>query len=457
MKTTKMLSMNDKMLKVILLVAIFATQVPLVHVSAQDAVASETKPVFMYESSGVPMEIGDSVWIHKDSLRYLTGERMSTWVYDVPHTIRQLGTKTKPTGVLLRGIYSWIAQGSLIPANAKKVQAIEAEKQAIIDAENARIAAEEAAKRAEAEAIARAEAAKQAELEAAQYAEYLEEQDSIARADSIAKLPKPYQVDRFTVGLRGGFASSLAKSLDKTPLGFDVLLDLQYAHYWAKDADKPLFGILTGLSVGYMQDTYKLQAYNDNFTLNSEGPIAYSVTASDIKAVNHQVQVEVPLMFSMILPCGVFVNAGPKVILPVYTTYNQTFANPEIIATLQDVGVTIDANNPVMGFVAPEQCSQKGKNGNQMKLTLALGAEIGYEFIFKSGHSLGLGAYVNGGVFNAYKPTTNAVRHMIDVQAPTATKAAEVTVHSLGNSVVDKMGYLDAGLKVSYNFNWIKK
>ena len=136
--------MNNKMFKVILLVAIFATtQVSLSSVSAQTAEAQKPAVEFVY-STGAPMEIGDTVMIHKDSLRYITGERMSTWVYDVPHQIRQLGTKTKPTGVLLRGIYSWIAQGSLIPLNAHKTQEyIDAQRAAA----EAAAAAEEAAGR----------------------------------------------------------------------------------------------------------------------------------------------------------------------------------------------------------------------------------------------------------------------------------------------------------------------
>lgn len=453
MKTTKMLSMNDKMLKVILLVAIFATQVPLVHVSAQDAVASETKPVFMYESSGVPMEIGDSVWIHKDSLRYLTGERMSTWVYDVPHTIRQLGTKTKPAGVLLRGIYSWIAQGSLIPANAKKVQAIEAEKQAIIDAENARIAAEEAAKRAEAEAIARAEAAKQAELEAAQYAEYLEEQDSIARADSIAKLPKPYQVNRLTVGAHGGFASSMAKP-SKVPAGGDVLLDLQYAHYWAKDTDKIRLGLLAGLSVGYM-NTQRRQAWDETYTVATDnGEVEYHVTADEIHEVSHQIQLEVPVMFSMILPCGVFVNAGPRFLLPAYTPYKQTITNGKIVAKDLETGVVIE-DNPVYGALTPSQENQKGQGEQQFKLTMTLGAEAGYEFKLKSGNSVGVGAFINYGVYSMF--SNQPLGSAIDVSKPSNTGAGSVNVESLTNAYTEKMGHLDAGVKVTYNIDWIKK
>ena len=99
-------NMNNKLLKVTLLVAIFATtQVPAL-LAQSSSTPTDSEVAFVY-GSGATMEIGDSVMIHRDSLRYLTGERMSSWVYGVPHQIRQLGTKTKPAGVLLRGIYSW--------------------------------------------------------------------------------------------------------------------------------------------------------------------------------------------------------------------------------------------------------------------------------------------------------------------------------------------------------------
>ena len=139
MKTTQK-SMNDNMLKVILLVALFATtQVPTLF--AQEATTPSPEVTFVY-SSGAQMEIGDSVMIHQDSLRYLTGERMSSWVYGVPHQIRQLGTKSKPTGVLLRGIYSWISQGSLMPLNVEKTQETIDRKRAEAEAAAAAAAAE---------------------------------------------------------------------------------------------------------------------------------------------------------------------------------------------------------------------------------------------------------------------------------------------------------------------------
>ena len=59
--------------------------------------------------------VGDSVMIKRECVEYLTGERPSVWVWDKVHTVRQLGTKRFPEGVLLMNIYSWICEECLIP------------------------------------------------------------------------------------------------------------------------------------------------------------------------------------------------------------------------------------------------------------------------------------------------------------------------------------------------------
>ena len=52
--------------------------------------------------------LGDSVMIKRECVEYSTGEEPSVWVWDKVHTVRQLGTKKHPDGVLLMNIYSWI-------------------------------------------------------------------------------------------------------------------------------------------------------------------------------------------------------------------------------------------------------------------------------------------------------------------------------------------------------------
>ena len=85
----------------------------------------EQSPVSFVYYTGTSMEVGDSVVVSKDSLYYLSGERISTWVYDESHVISQLGTANYPSGVLLHNINSWLDSHCILPlhaqANAAKV------------------------------------------------------------------------------------------------------------------------------------------------------------------------------------------------------------------------------------------------------------------------------------------------------------------------------------------------
>ena len=76
--------------------------------------------VLTYDGSQL-VEVGDTVRIHKDQLKYLTGERMSKWVYNKQHVVRQVGGKRYPQGVLLKGIYSWVYPNSIYPITPKSL------------------------------------------------------------------------------------------------------------------------------------------------------------------------------------------------------------------------------------------------------------------------------------------------------------------------------------------------
>lgn len=428
--------MNNKMFKVILLVAIFATtQVSLSSVSAQTTEAEKPAVEFVY-SSGAAMEIGDTVMIHKDSLRYITGERMSSWVYGVPHTIRQLGTKTKPTGVLLRGIYSWIAQGSLIPLNYNKTQEYFDALRAAEEAERARIAAEAAA-------AAAAEEAARAKM----FEEYVEE-DTVVEQDTVVP-DLPYQVNRFSIGARGGIAAQSVPSF-----GFSAMLDLRYAHYWVKSSKSPMLGIMTGVGVGYMQ--YAQNLTKNNYTVrvaDATGHVDYAVNIDKAHAVNNQVQLEIPVMFSMVTPKGFFLNAGPKLILPAYAGYKQDMSGVTLQATHVEEGVTIAPNDPLMGVV--EDAVESGKNKNAWDVTVGLGAELGYELKFESGNALDLGLYATYGInTQTYKDANGQI---LTITAPDAVNVGSGKMQSIMNAGPVNMSYLDAGLKLTFHFNWDNK
>lgn len=441
MKNIMMLIKSSKIVKVSLLV-IFASLLPLVNASAQKALN--------YKDSGAPIEVGDSVMIHKDSLRYETGERILSWVYDQIHVVRQVGSKWHPDGILVRGIYSWITSGSAIPLNEKKVAETETPSTEPVVEE---IVEEPILEKPVEELVVEevVEPTPEPVVEVIPEPTPVEEEVIEKEEES-----KPYQINRFTIGLRGGFASSMAKAtvaeFSKLPLGGDVLLDLQYAHYWPINKDKMHLGLLAGLSVGYMNNT-RNQAWDETFTTStSDGEVIYNVTADNIKETNNQLQLEVPVMFSMIVN-GFFVNVGPRFLLPAYAPYKQVITNGNIQVTDVETGVVLN-NNPVYGALSEEQENQKGKGEQQFKLTMTIGIELGYEFKLKSGNSIGLGAFANYGVYSMY--SNNPLGSAIDVFAPSANGNGVVNVESLTNAYTDKMGHLDAGVKLTYNFNFFK-
>ena len=69
--------------------------------------------------------------------------------------------------------------------------------------------------------------------------------------------------------------------------------------------------------------------------------------------------------------------------------------------------------------------------------------------------SIGLGAFANYGLYSMY--SNQPLGSAIDVAAPSTQGAGSVNVESLTNAYTSKMGHLDAGIKVSYNIDWIKK
>ena len=460
-------------MKTIKSILIAATLICATAVSAQEA-----QPAQKHEFR---VAKGDSVMIKRDCQKYLTGERPSIWVWDKVHTVRQLGSKRFPEGVLLMNIYSWICEDCITVVNGRAQEAREerkAEREEEKAAEEAAKAAEEqakadsiqAAKAAEEAAKAAEEAAKAAE-EAAKAAEEAAKADSIAAAEQIQReMAKGDSIhsqqkfragyDRFTIGVRGGIASQLHKSVKgsdaKWGIGADALLDLQYAHYWTKDGRPVDLGLIVGLSVGYAQGNFNGSA-DSTF---QKGDLDYTIKAGSVKETDRQIQLEVPLMFSLIHESGLFFNIGPKFMMPVYTPLKQTIkrdGNEAIIAAYDPaLGVTYRDD-----VVTGQYNGQKAQGGNdlQFKINIMLTAELGYEWILNSGNSLGLGVYANYCVYNSRKQLKAAAHEsLLDIATPpTDGGIAELDVYSATSTYAKSVGYFDLGVKLAYHFNFPKK
>ena len=422
--------------------------------------------------------LGDSVMIKRECVEYSTGEEPSVWVWDKVHTVRQLGTKKHPDGVLLMNIYSWICDTCLVPVNghaAESARKAAAEQKADREAWEAEKAskqagsgqsAEEAAKQAAAEAAAAQAAAEKAAADsiAAEEAARKEAAEQ-AKQDSVKaekKFKHPYH--RFTIGLRGGAASLLhnAGAKGKWGCGGDVVLDLQYAHYWAKDGRPVDLGLIVGLGLGYSQSSLTADPAADTTIVDSDNmTVDYKIKADEVKEHDGQLQLEVPLMFSLIHDNGFFLNVGPKFMIPVFTPYTQTVsrnANTEVSAYMREVGVTF-VNDEIMGKFSDENYLQKGNDyKNRFTINVMLTAEIGYEWTLKSGNSLGLGAFANYSVYNSFKNDPKTAKPLVELTTiPSNVAEATFRVNPATQTYASGLGFFDAGVKIAYHFNFPKK
>ena len=421
--------------------------------------------------------VGDSVMIKRECVEYLTGERPSVWVWDKVHTVRQLGTKRFPEGVLLMNIYSWICEECLIPVNGRAqeeaAKAVEEQKEDRAAFEKGEPAAQPAAQPAEEpkEEPAAEPAEEPAKEEPAPVEEQKEEEPAAQsnQGDSIHSQQNfKHNYDRFTIGLRGGAAGLLHKTNEGSwTCGGDVVLDLQYAHYWTKDGRPVDLGIITGVGLGYAQSSVKssVNSTRPNVEDGDATPmhIDYTIRADEVKEHDGQLQLEVPLMFSLIHQNGLFFNIGPKFMLPVFTPYKQTISNNPntfVEAYYQETGVRV-TNDVITGLLAEDKYTSKGTDyKNKFTINVMLTAEIGYEWILKSGNSLGLGAYANYSVYNSFKnnPEDPNVDPLIRVEsAPSSTSNAVINVNPLTGTYASGLGFFDAGVKLAYHFNFPKK
>ena len=459
---------------------------------------------------------GDTVMIKRSTEKYCTGEAPSRWVYDKSFTVRQIGSKRFADGVLLMPILSWVKEEDLENVNGRSQEAKDAAAAALAaeDEAAAQAAAEEKAQQEAAKAAAKAAAqAAKDSIAAEQDAEKQAVKDSIAAAkaeqamqdsiaaaeqaaaeqavrDSIAAAQQAQAIqdsiaaaeqakgdsihskqnfkhgyDRFTIGLRGG-ASALLHKVDQGNwlCGGDGVLDLQYAHYWAKDGRPVDLGLIVGLGLGYSQSGMHANVddqmvYEDKTDPTFPMHVDYTIHADDVKESDGQLQLEIPIMFSLITQRGFFFNLGPKFMLPLYTPYKQTISNNEntnITAYFEEIGVPV-TNEIITGALAEDQYTTKASdNGNQFSINIMLGAELGWEWTLKSGNSFGLGVYANYCLYNSFKNNTENIP-LIQVTPPQGDDVAIVNVNSATKTYANGLGFFDAGLKLAYHFNFPKK
>ena len=283
--------------------------------------------------------------------------------------------------------------------------------------------------------------------------------DSIVFADStIVVDSSPQKMDRLSFALRGGVASTMARPATTLPFGYDARFDLQYAHYWLVKGSSNMMGLITGISAGYMNTT-RNQAWEENFTaatfdgVNNNVFVQYHVTAEDICETSSQIQVEIPLMLSMLTLKGFYFNIGPRVIMPIYTPFEQVITNGHIVAKDVATGVVVE-DNIVYGTFTDKQKHMIGYTQQQYTITVTVGFELGGEIKLASGNTLGLGVYANYGVYSTF--SNRPLSSIISVTPPNGDAIGKVDLNSMTDAYTSMIGHLDAGVKLSFNFDFKK-
>lgn len=406
---------------------------------------------------------GDTIVISKHTKHYLTGETISKWVYYVKHTIRQVGGKRFPNGILVGGIMSWVEPDDLFlmgPVNpTEQAKAKQQTDQQEVKIEHPGEIKEVGATVGEAERAAKEEEGLAPDTTLTSRPKPVIVQSTQTETFVMEKeeKPKPEPFDRVSIGLRGGAASLMhdAPVMGKWGTGFNAMLDIQYAHYWQATYKKNYYGILTGVGIGYAESPIGKGVDTTYTVTTSDGPVNYDISAKDVREHDGQIQLEVPILFTMIHSSGFFLNAGPKIVVPVYGLYRQNITSPDIKATFPEMGGVEVDNKAITGYVQDDQMKTKGK-WSTAKLSVYFTAELGYEWKLKNGNALGLGVYGNYGISPIYNNTT-ADKSLINVTPPSGSNAAQVDVVSATDTYNKGIGYFDAGVKIAYHFNLRKK
>ncbi len=230
-------------------------------------------------------------------------------------------------------------------------------------------------------------------------------------------------------------------------MGFNGAVDGVYTYYFArKDKSKPFFGIRSGLSVAFAQNTVTANEINQDYKLtkvnsvdNKEVSITYNTCVANVEEKNNQLSVEIPVMASMLYN-RIFANVGVRVGIPIMSKYKQTIGEASVIAHLDDYDVDVP-NEVVFGKVEGTSYNDKLEAAS-FKLDLSI--EGGYVLTLGK-NWLSLGAYFNYGLMSNYDGGDG---HLVDCDVENIP--AVVTVNSLTKSRADKMGDMNFGVKAAF-------
>ncbi len=249
-------------------------------------------------------------------------------------------------------------------------------------------------------------------------------------------------------GLRGGASAILSSPAAKGKIGPDGLFDLNYACYWQTNGTAQI-GIKTGANFGWSSNKFQ-NPLNETFSnVDYEGnTIDYTVTSSLVEEKTSNWRMEIPFMLA-IRADGFFFEIGPKFVLTLADSYEQTFSDLNIDAyySLRDVHVR---NELITGVLDQNQYSLSGK-GVMPMYNMYVGLSLGYEWNVGGNNRIGLGAFFDICPLNNFSVRNHpenvvTVSPIIDPTNPPAV----VNINLLSDVSSEKLMPMSFGLKFYY-------
>jgi len=260
------------------------------------------------------------------------------------------------------------------------------------------------------------------------------------------------QYNVYTLALRGGISAYLNDAGHTSIPGPGTLLDLGYTHYWINFQSD--MGLHLGISAGYTTCVMvgNIEEHFTNYDYLGN-PIQYSVFATVNQSLR-QVQMEVPLAFAYRHNHFVM-NVGAKLMVNLYSMYNQTLSTS-----------TIDAYFPTWNVHVPNEIITGKANGSTLQLSnskcqpifnILATMDFCYEWTFGYEGCAGIGVYVDISPWSNYTAAVQPaqvieVAPIVDPNNP----PAEVTMNPLIQNTCLKMLYADFGVKGYVGINHLQ-
>jgi len=258
---------------------------------------------------------------------------------------------------------------------------------------------------------------------------------------------------RLSLGLRGG--GSLYNTSDnlENKIGPAGMLDLGYTCLWPV-SDITQIGFRVGLGAGYSESKLCATIHQQYSTTDYLGQeIDYTITSPSLVETTQQIILEMPLQLAFHFE-GFYCNLGAKLMTPIaWSQYKQDIEDLTIRAYYMECGVAV-TNRLITGKAGDEQLHQTRKAPLPL-LSVAMAADLGYEWTINDKHHIGLGFFLDVNVWEYADKNTSPSTDIVTISqiGNPANPVPTVEIAPLRQTLTTTARYFDFGIKFYYAFS----